>query len=58
MPAARMPRPAAAPKPTAEAIVEEVDTAFLESLLGYNARRAWSQMAMYRWPRSFARPPA
>ncbi|MGV3493496.1 MAG: MarR family winged helix-turn-helix transcriptional regulator [Ramlibacter sp.] len=40
MPAARMPRPAAAPKPTAEAIVEEVDTAFLESLLGYNARRA------------------
>jgi DNA-binding MarR family transcriptional regulator len=35
-----MPRTAAAPRRSGEAIVEEVDTAFLESLLGYNARRA------------------
>lgn len=41
MASARLPRPAAAPpRRTAEAVVEEVDTSFLESLLGYNARRA------------------
>lgn len=31
---------AAIPRSTAPAVVEEVDTAFLETLLGYNARRA------------------
>jgi DNA-binding MarR family transcriptional regulator len=32
--------PAAAPRPTPAPVVDEVDTRFLESLLGYNARRA------------------
>lgn len=41
MPQLRMPRqPAAARNAPATAAVEEVDTRFLESLLGYNARRA------------------
>lgn len=41
MPRLRMPRqPAPAPRPTEAPVVAGVDTRFLESLLGYNARRA------------------
>lgn len=35
-----MPRPAAPSRPQPVAAVDEVDTSFLETLLGYNARRA------------------
>ena len=35
-----MPRPAASPRNTPAPAVEEIDTSFLETLLGYNARRA------------------
>lgn len=40
MPQLRMPRQPSAAKGTPQVAVEEVDTSFLESLLGYNARRA------------------
>lgn len=40
MPQMRMPRQPAAAKPAGNGAVEEVDTSFLETLLGYNARRA------------------
>lgn len=40
MPQLRMPRQPAPPSRSANASVEEIDTRFLESLLGYNARRA------------------
>ena len=39
MASARAPRTTAAP-PVTPAVVDEVDTSFLESLVGYNARRA------------------
>lgn len=40
MATARSARSLPAGKPAAEGVVDEVDTAFLETLLGYNARRA------------------
>ena len=40
MATARATRKTTASRRTADAVVEEVDTSFLESLLGYNARRA------------------
>lgn len=40
MPRLRLPRQPASSRAVASAAVEEVDTRFLESLLGYNARRA------------------
>ena len=40
MPSARMPRQPVAARATPTPAVEEVDTRFLETLLGYNARRA------------------
>lgn len=40
MPRLRLPRQPASSRAAASAAVEEVDTRFLESLLGYNARRA------------------
>ena len=40
MPSLRMPRQPAAGRATPPPAVEEVDTRFLETLLGYNARRA------------------
>ena len=40
MPQLRMPRQPATAARSANAAVEEIDTSFLESLLGYNARRA------------------
>lgn len=36
----RQPAPAPRPTPTPAPVVDEVDTRYLESLLGYNARRA------------------
>ena len=40
VPSLRMPRQPAAGRTTPQPAVEEVDTRFLETLLGYNARRA------------------